>query len=133
VETFENRLEAFADGRDSASARYVLGRNSVEGGKMPVAVYERPRRHQFELRYLYRPKSRPEQKWLSRIGQFTLSMVHLCGFAYVLLLAVAIGSRGHAYEPPAKPLANYHQVADETIPIRLSDGWETVVVENPSR
>jgi hypothetical protein len=100
---------------------------------MPVAVYERPRRHQFELRHLYRPKSRREQKWLSRIGQFTLSMVHLCGFAYFLLLAVAVGSGGHAHEPVSKALAGYHLEAAEMISVHESDGWKTVVVENPSR
>jgi hypothetical protein len=116
---------------------------------MSIRAYERPRRHQFELRHLYRPKSTPERlrKWLSRIGQFTLSVVHLCGFGYVLLLTVALGSGGHAHEPPPKPLPDYHLAAEmipvrdsggweavaEMIPIHVSDGWEAVIVENPGR
>jgi hypothetical protein len=92
---------------------------------MPIRFLDRPRRHQFELRYLYGLKTRRERlrELLRRIEpavEIALGCVCGSGWGIVFLVVLATGNRGRAYEPSPKPLAN--PAEDESLRLKSDSG-----------
>jgi hypothetical protein len=71
---------------------------------------ERPRPHQFEVRYLYGPKAAKERlrTWFVRrvcpLIEFTINVSYLCGLGYVFLLAIVHSTAPQIEQADKRPL-----------------------------